>query len=276
MLILLPPSETKRSGGEAVPLDLTLLAHPSLNAKRRVLARALVALARHPDEARTALKLGRTQLFEIDRNRELLSSPTLPVIDRYTGVLFDGLDASTLTVAQREFAQAHLAVHSALLGPLAALDRIPAYRLSHDSRVPNLTLDSLTLKQHWSADVAKVLGQTDGLLLDLRSEAYVALGARPLRSDSLYLRVVADSGDGQKRALNHFNKKSKGEFTRALLDQQHDFSTASDLIDWARSVGIHLAPGAPGELELVVEQHLASAGGAAASTIYTGVDLHRG
>ena len=86
MLILLPPSETKRSGGEAVPLDWTFLAHQSLNVKRRVLARALVALARNPEDARAALKLGRTQLFEIDRNRELLSSPTLAVIDRYTGV----------------------------------------------------------------------------------------------------------------------------------------------------------------------------------------------
>ena len=270
MLILLPPSETKRSGGEAVPLDFTLLAHPSLNPKRRVLARALVALARHPDEARTALKLGRTQLFEIDRNRELLSSPTLPVIDRYTGVLFDGLAASTLTTAQREFAGAHLAVHSALLGPLAALDAIPAYRLSHDSRVPNVTLARHTLKQHWGVDVATVLGTTGGLLLDLRSEAYVALGSRPKRPESLYLRVVAGAGDGQKRALNHFNKKSKGEFTRALLDQQHDFSTSAELIDWARSVGIRLEPGAPGELDLLVEQHLAEAGRAASSTIYTG------
>ncbi|SEN33308.1 YaaA family protein [Cryobacterium luteum] len=275
MLILLPPSETKRSGGEAVPLDLTVLAHPRLNVKRRALARAVVALARHPDEARTALKLGRTQLFEIDRNRELLSSPTLPVIDRYTGVLFDGLDAATLTVSQREFARAHLAVHSALLGPVGALDPIPAYRLSHDSRVPNLTPTSLTLKQLWSTEVAKVLGQTQGLLLDLRSEAYVALGARPQRPDSLYLRVVALAGDGQKRALNHFNKKSKGEFTRALLEQEFDFRTTSELIDWAQSVGIRLGPGAAGELELIVEQHLASAGRAASSTIYTGADLAR-
>ena len=276
MLILLPPSETKRSGGEAVPLNLTLLAHPSLNTKRRVLARALVALARHPEQSRTALKLGRTQLFEIDRNRELLSSPTLPVIDRYTGVLFDGLDAATLSSCQREFARSHLAVHSALLGPLAALDPIPAYRLSHDSRVPNLTLASLTLKQHWGTAVAKTLAQTEGLLLDLRSEAYVALGPRPLRPHSLYLRIISEAADGKKRALNHFNKKSKGEFTRALLEQQHVFNTAAELIDWARSVGIRLAPGVPGELELTVEQHLASAGRVASSTIYTGVDRLRG
>ncbi|TFD19854.1 YaaA family protein [Cryobacterium sp. TMS1-13-1] len=269
MLILLPPSETKRSGGEAVPLDWSLLAYPALSVKRRSLARALVSLSRHPEAAMAALKLGRTQLFELDRNRELLRSPTMPVIDRYTGVLFDGLDVATLTVPQREFAQAHLVVHSALLGPLAALDPIPAYRLSHDSRVPDLTLNKHSLKQHWAADVQKLLGRTEGLLLDLRSEAYVALGARPVRPNSIYLRVVADSGDGQRRALNHFNKKSKGEFTRALIDNGHNFGTVADLIDWARSVGIRLAPGAPGELQLLVEQHLASKGQPAKSTIYT-------
>jgi len=273
MLVLLPPSETKRSGGEAVPIDWTLLAHQGLSLKRRDLAQALVALSRQPDAARAALKLGATQLFEIERNRELHSSPTLPVIDRYTGVLFDGLDAATLSIAQREFAHAHLVVHSALFGPIAALDRIPAYRLSHDSRVPNLTAANHSVKKHWSFDVQVLLGQTDGLLLDLRSEAYVALGARPVRPDSFYLRVVADGGDGQRRALNHFNKKSKGEFVRALLQHEHDFTTVAELIDWAGSVGIRLDYGAPGELELVVEQHRAAAGRAASSTIYTGVKL---
>ncbi|WP_104083972.1 YaaA family protein [Cryobacterium sp. Y11] len=269
MLILLPPSETKRSGGEAVPLSWSLLAYPSLNAKRRTLARALVALSRHPEAAIAALKLGRTQLFEIDRNLELLRSPTLPVIDRYTGVLFDGLDAATLSAAQREFANAHVVVHSALLGPLAALDPIPAYRLSHDSRVPDLTLNTHSLRQHWSTDVHKLLSHTDGLLLDLRSEAYVALGPRPVRPNSIYLRVVADAGDGQKRALNHFNKKSKGEFTRALIDNGQNFSTVGELIEWAESVGIQVQPGVPGELQLLVEQHLASKGQPATSTIYT-------
>lgn len=276
MLILLPPSETKRSGGEAVPLDWMRLAYPTLNGKRRGVAEALVALAQHPEAARAALKLGRTLSFEIDRNRALLSSPTLPVIDRYTGVLFDGLDAASLSSGQRAFAQHHLVVHSALFGPVAALDPIPGYRLSHDSRLPKLTSANHSLKKHWSADVGQVLGQAEGLLLDLRSEGYVSLGARPVRANSLYLRVVADAGNGQKRALNHFNKKSKGEFTRALLEHERDFTTATELIEWARSVGIRLELGAPGELELIVDQQLAAPGRAASSTIYTGAVVQRG
>ncbi|TDW29162.1 YaaA family protein [Cryobacterium psychrophilum] len=247
MLVLLPPSETKRSGGEAVPLDWPTLSFPSLTPARRSLARALVSLSKNPDAAMTALKLGRTQSAEIERNRSLLTSLTMPAVDRYTGVIFDALDGGSLTEQQRDFAAKHVLVHSALFGPIGALDAIPAYRISPDSRLPDLAL-----KKHWGAPVAAVLKDTPGLLLDLRSEAYVALGAAPKRAESVFLRVVTDV-DGGTRALNHFNKKSKGEFVRALVQNAVDFQTTDELIDWARSLKIILRPGAAGELELVVD-----------------------
>jgi len=247
MLVLLPPSETKRSGGEAVPLDWPSLAFPPLTGARRSVAHALVLLSKSPDAARTALKLGRTQSAEIERNRSLLTSLTMPAVDRYTGVIFDALDAGSLTDRQRDFAAQHVLVHSALFGPIGALDPIPAYRVSHDSRLPGLAL-----KKHWAAPVTAVLQDTRGLLLDLRSEAYVALGAAPRRAESVFLRVVTDVNGGT-RALNHFNKKSKGEFVRALVQNSVDFHSTSELIDWARGMRIKLRPGAAGELELVVD-----------------------
>jgi hypothetical protein len=263
MLVLLPPSETKRDGGAGGPLDYGALAYPKLNPKRRMLARALRTLARDHDASVAALKLGRTQLAEVARNRVLTTSPTTPAIDRYTGVLYDALDASSLAAAERDFAGRHVAVHSALFGPVGALDPIPAYRLSHDSRLPGFAL-----KQHWSPAVTAALAQVPrglgnggvgrGVVLDLRSEAYVALGAAPAGEQSAYLRVVTDAGDGQRRALNHFNKKAKGEFTRALLQHGEDFDSLADLIAWANSVGFRVQAGAPGELELVVEELVAA------------------
>lgn len=254
MLILLPPSETKRDGGEGEPLDITALSYPSLNSQRRVLVRALRTLARDPDATMAALKLGRTQAAEVQRNRALATSPTMPALDRYTGVLYDALDAPTLDSAAREFAGRHLVVHSALFGPVGALDLVPAYRLSHDSRLPGHPL-----KKHWGDGVTKALTAADGLVLDLRSEAYVALGAAPARAESLFLRVVTEAPGGQKRALNHFNKKSKGELARAILQHGREFDTVGDLLDWAPSAGFRLHPGAPGELELVVDQLVGAA-----------------
>jgi len=254
LLVLLPPSETKRSGGTGEPLDFTELTYPSLNSQRRVLVRALRTLARDPDAMMAALRLGRTQAIEVQRNRALTTSPTMQALDRYTGVLYDALDAPTLPAAAREFAGRHVLVHSALFGPIGALDLVPAYRLSHDSRLPGHPL-----KKHWGGAVTRVLAGAEGLVLDLRSEAYVALGAAPARSESLLLRVVTEAPGGQKRALNHFNKKSKGEFTRAILRHGQAFRTADELLEWAPSAGFRLHPGGPGELELVVDQVVAAA-----------------
>ena len=234
-----------------MPLALDSLAFPGLTERRRVLAGALAALSADQDATVRALKLGRTQLAEIDRNAALLSSPTTPVIDRYTGVLYDALDAQTLSPSARAFAGRHLLVHSALLGPVGGLDLVPAYRLSHDSRLPGLVL-----KKHWATDVSAALENSPGLLLDLRSEGYVSLGPAAAHPQRFFLGVVTESADGHIRALNHFNKKAKGVLTRALLQNGEDFDTVDRLLDWAPTAGLTLRPGTAGELQLVVAGHL--------------------
>ncbi len=248
MLVLLPPSETKRDGGDPdAPLDLALLSHAELTATRRTALAATRALSRNRTAAAAALKLGATQQFEVTRNRELRTSPTLAALDRYTGVLYDALDAGSLDASARLFARDHVLIHSALFGLLGADDPIPAYRLSHDSRLPALPLKSL-----WRERITAVLAASGGVILDLRSEAYVELGPVPAGAQRAFLRVVSDSDDGPRRALNHFNKKGKGRFVRALCEAAIDHPTIESVLEWASGVGIRLDRGAEGELDLVV------------------------
>jgi cytoplasmic iron level regulating protein YaaA (DUF328/UPF0246 family) len=246
VLILLPPSETKRDGGDGQPLDLSTLGFPALSSSRRTVIRALRALVRNREAAISALKLGPQQHAEIDRNRAVTTSATMPAIDRYTGVLFDALDAATLSDAERAFAQRHVAIHSAMLGPVAALDGIPAYRLSFDSRLPDLPL-----KKHWARPVAAALGAHPGLVLDLRSQGYVGLGPAPDGDDSLYVRVVTRDEFGRARALNHFNKQAKGQLARAMIRSGIEHADAHSLLDWAKAEGYEMSIEA-GELELTV------------------------
>jgi cytoplasmic iron level regulating protein YaaA (DUF328/UPF0246 family) len=222
------------------------LSFPSLTVPRARALEALRRLSRNRGAA-AALKLGPTQAREVERNKQLDTGPTMPALDRFDGVLYEGLDASTLPAAARAFAHDHLVVSSVLFGLLGPDDPIPAYRLSPDSRLPRTPLKPL-----WSAPVSAVLAAHEGLLLDLRSEAYAALGPAPRREESWYLRVVSEGEDGRRRALNHFNKKGKGEFTRTLLLAGIEHPDAASLIAWAATVGIRLEPGAPGELSLVV------------------------
>ena len=252
MRLLLPPSETKRDGGNEAALDLQQLSFASLTAIRAVTTAAVADLALQPDDMMRALKLGPRQAHEVDRNRDVLSSPTMPALDRYTGVLFDALDASTLDVEARSYAADHVVVHSALFGLLGAMDPIPAYRLSHDSRLPAVRLKAL-----WRDSIATDLAAETGVILDLRSEAYVDLGPAPERPDSAFVRVISVDGSGRRRALNHFNKRAKGLFTRAVLTDRPQIASVDELIEWAHEAGFSLSFG-PGrdtagvrELELV-------------------------
>ncbi len=247
MLILLPPSETKRDGGRPdSPLSLAALSFPELATPRQRALNAFRRLARNRGAA-AALRLGPTQAHELARNRLVETGPTMPAIERFDGVLYDALEVATLGAAARAFAHDHVVISSALFGLLGADDPIPAYRLSPDSRLPGTPLRAL-----WSRPVAAVLAGYSGMILDLRSEAYAALGPSPRRAESWYLRVVSEAEDGRRRALNHFNKKGKGAFTRALLLAGIDHPDAVSLIAWAAATGIRLEPGDAGELVLVV------------------------
>lgn len=248
--ILLPPSETKRAGGSDAPLNLDGLALPVLVPQREAVVASLVALSADPDRAAKVLKLSPRQRGEIDVNAALRSAPTMPAIDRYTGVLFDALDAATLDEAARAWLGERSLIQTALLGPVGALDAIPSYRLAAGASLPGLP----PLKRVWADPVRDALATRPGLMVDLRSEAYAALGPLPAGVAATYVRVVAEGPDGTVRALNHFNKKSKGLLARLLAQQRPALSSADDLIAWAGAAGLRIRRATrPGEVELIAE-----------------------
>ena len=61
MIVLLPPSETKRAGGDAPALRLEALGHPSLTPVREDLVDELVALAADRPASRRALGISAKQ-----------------------------------------------------------------------------------------------------------------------------------------------------------------------------------------------------------------------
>jgi cytoplasmic iron level regulating protein YaaA (DUF328/UPF0246 family) len=248
MKILLPPSETKREGGLDAPLELASLSLPSLNVHRSAVLDALVDLAADEDASRRVLKLSDRQRGEIAHNRRLRSAPTMPAVDRYTGVLFDALDAPSLSEASRRWLGEHVWIHSAPLGPVGALDAVPTYRLAAGTSLPGLP----ALRRHWAEPTSEAIADASPpFVLDLRSEAYVALGPVPDTVPSAYVRVVTEYG----RALNHFNKKSKGLLVRALAEDRPDVASLRSLRRWADDRGLVLRDAEqPGVLEFVVSE----------------------
>ncbi|MDR2323498.1 MAG: peroxide stress protein YaaA [Microbacterium sp.] len=249
MMILLPPSETKRPGGRSAPADPSAWALPGLRHQREQVLDALVALAADAEATRRVLKLSDKQLAEaVHDNAGLRTAPAMPAVDRYTGVLYDALDAASLDGYARRWLGVHALVHSAPYGPVGALDPIPSYRLGAGASVPGLP----PLRRLWADAVSAAFSAAaPDFVLDLRSEAYADLGPVPTDVPSAYVRVVTEQG----KALNHFNKHAKGELVRRFATERPKVGSRRTLLNWAARAGVPLRETAEtGVLELVTDQ----------------------
>lgn len=268
MLILLPPSETKRPGGDRAFRASELWHHRALGEARRQVRSALEELSRDPEAAAKTLKLGTKNRAELQHNLRLSCSGAMPAIERYTGVLYDALGIEDLPEPARSWIDAHVAVQSALFGVVRAGDPIPAYRLSGGSRLPEL---GAPLKRVWQRTHAEIDWAAHGIVLDLRSGDYQALA--PIDGPYAFrLQVVQRAEDGTTRALNHFNKAAKGDLVRRLAESRADIGSADGLVEWAHTQQLDLAVtqaaenGAGGELTLVTDLGAPTTKSAAAGT----------
>jgi uncharacterized protein len=247
VLVLLPPSETKRTGGDGPPLTTAALSFPELESLRKELVDDLVELARDVAASRAALGLSARQDDEITRNAALWTSPTAPALDRYTGVLYEALDAGSLRGASAARARARLVVGSALFGLVRATDPVPAYRLSAASALPGRP----TLAARWRPLLDPVLaamaaGET---VVDLRSGSYAALGRVP---GAVTVNVLAERADGSRAVVSHFNKAHKGRLARALAVTRAEPSGAAAVAAVARRAGMQVERTTPTHLDVIV------------------------
>ena len=258
MLILLPPSEAKTAARRGKPLDLATLSSPGLTEARRSLLDALVSVCdADPDRAAAALGLGPSQWDLVTRNAELAHAPTARADAVYTGVLYDALDPATLDPASRRRAATRVAVVSALFGLVRLGDRIPAYRLSGDTKLPGLGPVAGTWRHHLGPAVLDALGS--GLLVDLRSGTYAAFW-RPdgdVAARVATVRVLHEAG-GRRTVVSHFNKATKGRLVRALLQDGANPRSPRRLAEALADLGWQVDIGEPGprgtRLDVVVNE----------------------
>jgi len=229
MRFLLPPSETKVSGGTGAIFKADALSFTGLTKARVKVMAAVKLLAADPERAANVLGLGKKNLHEAAWNLALKKTPTLPAIERYDGTLFDALKGIEPAVAGgavhplSDLAQSRLAEHvfiqSALFGLVSAADNLPAYRLSGTTSLPGLSLKKLWAEAHASvwAELARPSSSDSfgaqiaerELIIDLRSKTYAELAPLPTDGsiDWVWVEVVHEGPDGVRKPMNHFNKK---------------------------------------------------------------------
>ena len=219
MLFLLPPSETKRSGGGALTIDQVALTFGGLNKAREAVIAAAGA-------------------------ESLLTAPTMRAIERYTGTLFGAIhgrglkgtatEHNSLTPGEVARAKSTVLIQSAMFGLIPATDLIPEYKLS-----PTKNVNGLNLKRVWSeAHLAIWPRLTGGAIVDLRSKAYAELAPIPEGIEHFTVTVEVEYPDGSRRTLNHFNKKAKGQLVRSALTAKNPPETLAELKACAKRVGL--------------------------------------
>ncbi|MFM8926792.1 MAG: YaaA family protein [Rhodoluna sp.] len=235
MLLLLPPSETKQIGGSNLTIQQVHLSYGQLNEARDKVLAKLLELSQNVELAQRALKLSPKQLGDIESNLAIPNAPTMPAYLRYSGTLYKAIDAATFGESEVEMMRRHVLMQSALFGLISSTDRIPWYRLSAETRLPGLDLKKLWQESQLAAWARLV----DFPVIDLRSKSYVELSPIPQNIDSFWVEVVAET-DGERKALNHFNKKAKGELVGAFVRAKKTPETINDLKKLAKSLGLGL------------------------------------
>ncbi|MFC3999141.1 peroxide stress protein YaaA [Nocardiopsis sediminis] len=242
MLILLPPSEGKASGGDGPPLDLGALSLPEVTSARQAVLDALDALCSGPDEAaRTVLGLSPGQQDAVERDRALRDAPTLPAAGLYTGVLYDHLRLpALLDGATAAAAASSVLIFSGLWGVVGPTDPLPPYRLSMGVRLPPLG----PLGAFWRGHLTDLLSKrADGeLVVDCRSATYAAAfkPAGAVAERTVSVRVVRETTDGatvRRTVVSHMAKATRGAMAHTLLATGASPTTPAELAEALKDLG---------------------------------------
>lgn len=222
-VLLVPPSEGKREGGDGPPVDWAGGVFGHLAAER-VAVRAAV---RRVLRAGGGEKLLGVRGAHLDRAlaewKNLDAAPTAPAALRYAGVVWDGLDLASLPAPARRRAMSRIVVTSGLWGLIAATDPIPAYRLKMGARVGDLG----QLAAWWRPAVSSALAARAGrgTVIDLLPQEHRAsIDPAALAPGRLVRVEVVEDASGGRRSVGHAGKHVKGRLARAIVE--HDARTA--------------------------------------------------
>lgn len=229
MLMLLSPA--KKLDYDS-PVRTTLHTQPLFAAQ----AETLIDLLREqsPDDIASLMKLSEnlavlnveryqawTPHFDLDNARQALLA--------FDGDVYDSLDAPSLSDADLQWAQEHLAILSGLYGVLRPLDLMQPYRLEMGTRLANPR--GRNLYAFWGSQIADYLDEQlahsrsstssdTGIVLNLASAEYFkAIDLKALRARVVEC-VFQDYKNGAYKIIGFHAKRARGLMARYIIDNR--------------------------------------------------------
>jgi hypothetical protein len=235
-LILLPPSEGKARGGDGRPWTPGSLSI-DLDAQRKAAIRGLAAAMKGDETSRAKLLdvKGTALAAATAANRAVAKAPTMPAIDRYTGVLYDALDHRSLGAVQRRRLDASVVIFSGLWGAVMPADPIPDYKLKMGAALTPMGKLSTWWRETLSARLTELAAGRH--VWNLLPNEHAAAWQPPADLEQWTVRFLQHR-NGKLATVSHDNKSLKGALVRFLL--ANPAAEPSDLAGWKHPAGYRL------------------------------------
>jgi uncharacterized protein len=170
----------------------------------------------------------------------------------FSGDVYEGLEATSLTANDINFAQQHIRILSGLYGLLRPLDLIQPYRLEMGQKI--VTSHASDLYQFWQETLTQKLNQLPGeTIINLASQEYI----KAIQISQLNKRLITPLFKEEKKeklqVISFYAKRARGLMTRYII--QHQLTTPEKISQFS-AAGYQFKPNAsnPNQL-LFIRKH---------------------
>ena len=139
----------------------------------------------------------------------------------FTGDVYQGLDAKSITEEQLNFAQKHLLILSGMYGALRPLDIMEPYRLEMGTSLKVGRADNLY--QFWKDKPTEQINQQlkelgSDVVVNLASNEYFKVINRKRLNGTLISPEFKDAKNGKYKIISFFAKKARGYMSRYIIE----------------------------------------------------------
>jgi cytoplasmic iron level regulating protein YaaA (DUF328/UPF0246 family) len=244
-LILLPPSEGKTAGGRGAPWAPGRMRYSSLDDDRLAVIEALrAALVGGTIDPEAFFGVtGETLPRAVAAGTSILTAPTTSAFRRYSGVLYDALDPTSLDGTSKRRAGRQIVIVSGLFGLVAPGDPLPDYKLKMGASLPGLGVLSTWWKPRLTDALAPDIAKR--VVWDLLPGEHRAAWSPDATAMTARIRVRFLDNQGTARSpryvtVSHWNKLLKGALVRHILATQ--LADPDGLADFDHPLGYRFDP----------------------------------